>query len=106
MSLGLELHPMCIDAQNHARRQGAPWVGIAPGHHWSSQRTSGRKAKRLGGGRCLHLLGRSDLPGALETVNAQKIDTKLHGGLGVPDGRTLVQDDAASLLELGDDRAG
>ena len=82
-------------------------LGIAPGDHPSSQRTPGRKAKRLGGKRCVsYLLGRSDLPGALETVNAQEIDTKLHGGLGVPDGRTLVQDDAASLLELGDDGAG
>ena len=48
---------------------------------------------------------KGDLPAALKPVNAQEIDTKLHGRLGVPDGGALVQHDAAGLLELGDDGA-
>lgn len=43
------------------------------------------------------------LPGALEPVDAQEVNTKLHGGLGMPDSGALVQDDAAGLLQLGDD---
>lgn len=51
-------------------------------------------------------VGLADVAGALEAVDAQKVDAELDGALGVADGGALVQDDAAGLFQLGDDGAG
>lgn len=45
------------------------------------------------------------LPSTLEAINAQKVNTELNGTLGMADGGALVQDNAASGLEFGNDWA-
>lgn len=39
------------------------------------------------------------LPGAFEAVDAEKVDAQLDGALGVPDGRALVENNDAGVLE-------
>jgi hypothetical protein len=48
----------------------------------------------------------ADVAGALEAVDGEEVHAQLHGGLGVPDGRALVQDDRVGLLQLRDHGAG
>ena len=48
----------------------------------------------------------ADVAGALEAVDAEKIDAQADGALGVADAGALVQDGDAGLFELLDDGAG
>lgn len=47
----------------------------------------------------------TDMTGTLEAVDREEVHAELDGGLSVADGRALVQDDGAGLLQLGDDGA-
>lgn len=48
----------------------------------------------------------ADVAGALEAVDGEEIHAQLHGGLGVTDGRALVQDDRVGFLQLRNHGAG
>ena len=51
-------------------------------------------------------VGFTDVPCALEAVDAEEVDAEFDGGDGVADGGALVQDDDAGLLEHFDDGPG
>lgn len=47
----------------------------------------------------------TNVTGTLESVDGEEVHTKLHGRLGVPNGRALVQNDDTGLLQLSDHRS-
>ena len=47
----------------------------------------------------------ADVPSAFESIDGQEVDPEFYSGLRVPDGGAFVDDDAAGVFELLDDRA-